>query len=144
LSATPAYWVFAFYFFKEPVMQILTNHTPARTAIPGIEHVTIAGSHMGLCHLSVWKQLMSVGNATPPHRHICEEVIMCIAGVGELHADGRVERFTAGQTIVIPAGVPHQLVSIGPESLETIAAFAMTPVLTLAPNGEVLDLPWER
>lgn len=124
-------------------MQILTNHTPIGTAIPGIEHVTLAGRHTGLCKLSVWKQLMSAGNATPPHRHACEEVVICTGGLGELHADGRVQRFTGGQTIVIPAGVAHQLVSLGPEPLETIAAFAMTPVLTTSADGEVLDLPWE-
>ncbi|WP_292931867.1 cupin domain-containing protein [Noviherbaspirillum sp.] len=124
-------------------MQILTNHTPARTAIPGIEHITLAGSPTGLRTLSVWKQSMSAGNATPPHRHACEEVVICTAGIGELHAEGRVERFTAGQTILIPAGVDHQLISIGPEPLVTIAAFAMTPVLTTSPHGDVLDLPWE-
>lgn len=124
-------------------MHILTNHTPAGTAIPGIEHVTLAGSHTGLSHLSVWKQSMSAGHATPPHRHTCEEVVLCTAGIGELHAEGRVETFAAGQTIVIPAGVPHQLVSVGPEPLQTIAAFAMTPVMTTSPDGEVLDLPWE-
>lgn len=124
-------------------MQILTNHTSISTPMPGIEHVTLACSHTGLRHLSVWKQSMCAGNATPPHRHACEEVMICTGGIGELHAEGRVERFTAGQTIIIPAGVDHQLFSIGPEPLQTIAAFAMTPVLTTLPNGEVLDLPWE-
>ncbi|TFW10317.1 cupin domain-containing protein [Oxalobacteraceae bacterium OM1] len=124
-------------------MQILSNHTTAPTPIPGIEHVTLAGSHTGLRHLSVWKQSMTAGSATPPHRHACEEVVLCVGGVGELHAGGRVERFGAGQTIIIPAGVDHQIFSIGPTPLETIAAFAMTPVPTTLPNGEALDLPWE-
>lgn len=124
-------------------MQILTNHMTARTPVTGIEHVTLAGSHTGLRNLSVWKQSMSSGHATPPHRHACEEVVICTGGAGELHVAGRVERFGAGQTIIIPAGVDHQLVSTGPEPLETIAAFAMTPVLTISPDGEVLDLPWE-
>ncbi|HJV84155.1 MAG TPA: cupin domain-containing protein [Noviherbaspirillum sp.] len=124
-------------------MQILTNHTPASTPIPGIDHVTVAGSGTGLRHLSVWKQSMAPGNATPPHRHTCEEVVLCIRGIGELHAEGRIERFIAGQTIVIPASVDHQLISVGPEPLETIAAFSMTPVLTTSPQGEVLALPWE-
>jgi quercetin dioxygenase-like cupin family protein len=124
-------------------MEILANHTTLSTPFPGIEHVTLAGSGTGLRNLSVWKQSVSAGNATPPHRHECEEVVICIAGEGELHSDSDVKRFSAGQTIVIPAGVNHQLVSIGPEPLETIAAFAMTPVLTASPNGDVLDLPWE-
>lgn len=124
-------------------MQILTNHTPAHTPIPGIEHVTLAGTKMGLSHLSVWMQSMAPGNATPLHLHACEEVVVCTRGAGELHADGRVEKFGAGQTIVIPAGIAHQLFSTGPEPLELIAAFAMTPVATTTPDGEVLDLPWE-
>jgi mannose-6-phosphate isomerase-like protein (cupin superfamily) len=130
-------------FFEETVMQILTNHMPERTPIPGVAHVTLAGSANGLRELSVWKQSMDAGNATPPHRHACEEVVLCIGGIGELHAAGRIERFHAGQTIVIPAGVDHQLISIGPQPLETIAAFPMTPVLTTSPQGEALALPWE-
>lgn len=124
-------------------MQILTNHTPAGTVLPGVEHVTLAGSHSGLRNLSVWKQSMAAGNATPPHQHACEEVVICTGGMGELHAEGCVEKFTAGQTIIIPAGVSHQLVAIGPGPLETIAAFAMTPVVTTSPQGEVLELPWK-
>ncbi|MBK4736500.1 cupin domain-containing protein [Noviherbaspirillum pedocola] len=124
-------------------MQILSNHTPAPTPIPGIAHVTLAGSPNGLRDLSVWKQSMEAGRATPLHRHASEEVVLCIAGVGELHAAGRIERVHAGQTIVIPAGVDHQLISVGPEPLETIAAFPMTPVSTMSPQGEPLELPWQ-
>ncbi|HWJ93899.1 MAG TPA: cupin domain-containing protein [Telluria sp.] len=124
-------------------MQILTNHTPEPTPIPGIAHVTLAGSPTGLQNLSVWKQSMDAGHMTPPHQHGCEEVVLCIAGSGELHAGDEVTRFGAGQTIVIPAGVPHQLVSVGPGPLETIAAFAMTPVPTTFPDGQALELPWQ-
>lgn len=124
-------------------MRILTNHATRPTPLAGIEHVTLAGSPTGLAHLSVWKQSMAAGMATPPHRHGCEEVVLCMGGVGELHAAGQVLRFEAGQTIVIPAGQDHQLVSVGPAPLETIAAFPATPVPTTTPGGELLDLPWE-
>lgn len=124
-------------------MQILTNHAPEPTPIPGIAHVTLAGSPTGLHNLSVWKQSVEAGHLTPPHQHDCEEVVVCLGGSGELHADGEVTRFGAGQTIVIPAGVPHQLVSVGPGALELIAAFSMTPVPTTFPDGQVLELPWQ-
>lgn len=124
-------------------MQILTNHTPEPTALPGIAHVTLAGSPTGLAHLSVWKQSMDPGHMTPPHQHGCEEVVLCVGGTGELLAGEQVTRFGAGQTIVIPAGVPHQLVSVGPGPLETIAAFNMTPVPTSFPDGQPIDLPWQ-
>lgn len=124
-------------------MQILTNHIPDATPIPGIAHVTLAGSPHGLRQLSVWKQSMEAGHATPAHSHACEEVVLCTGGRGELLVDGRTERFGAGQTIVIPAGVVHQIVSVGPEPLETTAAFPMTPVPTAGPDGTALDLPWK-
>jgi mannose-6-phosphate isomerase-like protein (cupin superfamily) len=124
-------------------MQILTNHSLMPSPIPGIAHVTLAGSQAGLNNLSVWMQQMAPGSATPPHLHGCEEVVVCTGGTGELHAGERVEKFGAGQTIVIPAGVAHQLFSIGPGPLEVIAAFAMTPVMTATPDGEAIELPWQ-
>jgi quercetin dioxygenase-like cupin family protein len=57
-------------------MCVIQNSELPRAALPGIEHVTLAGSDNGLNNLSVWKQSVAPGGATPPHRHDCEEVVL--------------------------------------------------------------------
>ncbi|MBC5786129.1 cupin domain-containing protein [Ramlibacter sp. USB13] len=123
-------------------MYVHDQHAPAATPIPGVAHATLAGSAEGLRHLSVWRQSMAPGGCTPPHSHSCEEVVMCDAGSGEVHIGGVVHRFRAGQTLVLPAGVPHQIFNTAEEPLVTTAVFAATPVPVALPDGEALELPW--
>lgn len=123
-------------------MHIISNMALAPTPFPGIEHVTLAGRENGLEHLSVWRQSIAPGGATPPHRHDCEEVVLCTGGEGELHVAGRVERFSANMTIVIPPHVDHQIISVGKVPLQTTAVFASTPVGVWLPDGEPVELPW--
>jgi quercetin dioxygenase-like cupin family protein len=122
----------------------VVDHTRLETAaLPGIEHRTLAGSDIGLKQLSVWQQTLDAGQATPPHRHDCEEVVVVSQGSGELHIEGRVERFGPEQTLVIPRNVPHQIVNTGSEAIRLVAAFAMTPVVAYFPDGSELPLPWK-
>ena len=76
-------------------MNLIAQTRPEATAIPGIEHSTWAGAAEGLSQLSVWRQTLAPGAASPPHRHDCDEVVMCLAGHGEVHSEGRVQRFGA-------------------------------------------------
>ncbi|HEX7374390.1 MAG TPA: cupin domain-containing protein [Steroidobacteraceae bacterium] len=85
---------------------------------------------------------MAAGGATPPHRHDCEEVVVVLAGRGRLEIDGVAHAFGPDTTLIIPAGVNHQIFSDGPETLECIAAFAATPVAVDLPDGTPIDLPW--
>lgn len=124
-------------------MSINRNAELPRAAIPGIEHVTLAGSRDGLRQLSVWRQCIAPGAATPPHRHDCEEVIVIQSGRGELHLAGEVTPFGADTTLVLPRDVPHQIFNTGDEPMHLLAALAMTPVAVTLPDGEPLPLPWE-
>lgn len=123
-------------------MQVLKNATRAGAALPGIEHLTLAGSAEGLRGLSVWRQTMQPGNATPPHSHDCEEVVLVVQGSGEVHSDGRVVPFGEDCTLVLPPKKPHQIFNTGTVPLITVAAFSATPVGTFLPDGAVLELPW--
>lgn len=122
-------------------MTIHDLQAPAATPIPGVAHVTLAGTEHGLSHLSVWRQSMAPGGCTPPHCHDVEELVMCDAGRGEIHIAGAVHAFRAGQAIVLPAGVPHQIFTTGDEPLVTTAVFPQTPVAVRLPSGEPLELP---
>lgn len=123
-------------------MNLLAQQRPEPTALPGIEHTTWAGSADGLAQLSVWRQTMAPGAATPPHSHDCDEVVLCLGGWGEVHSNGQVRRFGADSTLVLPRGQVHQLFNVGPMPLETVGIFASTPVSTRLPDGQCIELPW--
>lgn len=123
-------------------MYVIDQPAPVPTPIPGVRHATWAGAAEGLQSLSLWRQAIEPGGATPPHSHTCDEIVLCLAGHGEVHIDGQVHRFGAHQTIVLPAGVPHQIFNTGPQPLETTAVFAATPVPVALPDGSALELPW--
>lgn len=124
-------------------MPVIEQAHPHTTPIPGISHSTWAGAADGLQQLSVWRQTLAPGAATPPHRHPCDEVVMCLGGWGELHEDGVApQRFGPDQTVLLPKGRFHQIVACGALPLELIGVFAATPVPVELPDGSSLELPW--
>lgn len=132
-------------------MLITQNIEPSPSAIPGVRHSTLAGSAQGLQYLSVWDQVLEPGAATPPHRHDCEEVVLCSAGRGliilEVPGEGgsrltRTEQFAAGTTICIPRNAVHQILNTGDAPLRLVALFSATPVVPYLPDGSRIELPW--
>lgn len=124
-------------------MYVTQNSAPERSTLPGIHHTTLAGSQQGLRQLSVWQQVLEAGAETPPHRHDCEEVVLCTAGTGELRIDGGgVHAFGPNTTLCVPRDILHQIVNTGLEPLHLIAAFSATPVEAYLPSGEFIELPW--
>jgi quercetin dioxygenase-like cupin family protein len=123
-------------------MIVIEQARPASSGIPGVDHATWAGAADGLSQLSVWRQTLAAGAATPPHGHDCDEVVLCERGRGEVHIDGQVHRFGASSTIVLHRGPLHQIFNTGDGPLEIVGVFGSTPVTTRAPDGEPLPLPW--
>lgn len=124
-------------------MHILNNAELPHAVMPGIDHVTLAGSAQGLRQLSVWQQVLEPGAVTPPHRHDCEEVVLCSAGRGEIHVDGReVFRFSVGTTVCIPRNALHQIFNAGNEPLGIVAILSVSPVDARFPDGSPIELPW--
>jgi len=123
-------------------MFVISQTRPLPAEIPGVAHTTWAGHDQGLSQLSVWRQTMAPGAATPPHSHDCDEVVLCLAGQGELHVEGQVHRFGADCTLVLPRGRAHQIFNTGALPMETLGLFGASPVGTFAPDGAALVLPW--
>lgn len=123
-------------------MYVLEQTPPLATGLPGVAHRTWAGRPEGLQQLSVWRQSMAPGAATPPHVHDCDEVVFCLAGQGEVQVGGQTLHFDAGHFLALPGGRPHQIFNTGTEPLETLAVFGQTPAPTRWPDGRELALPW--
>jgi quercetin dioxygenase-like cupin family protein len=123
-------------------MYVVEQTRPSPAPIPGLAHATWAGHDEGLQQISIWRQTLAPGAATPPHRHDCDEVVLCQGGVGELHVEDQRHRFGADSTVVLPRGRLHQIVNVGAEPLEIVGIFGATPVGTFLPGGEALAVPW--
>lgn len=123
-------------------MNVIKQDGPVASPIPGVAHVTWAGQNEGLRQLSVWRQTLAPGSATPPHRHDCDEVVLCLAGRGEVHTEGSVQSFGADCTVILPKGRDHQIFNVGDQPMEIVGLFGATPVLTRLPDGSELELPW--
>jgi mannose-6-phosphate isomerase-like protein (cupin superfamily) len=127
---------------KEILMTVIAQAVPAETPIPGVAHATWAGAADGLQQLSVWRQRVAAGAATPPHRHQQDEVVLCLSGRGEVHIDGAVHAFGGGDTVVLPRESMHQIFNAGEQPLEIVGVFGGSPVSTYLPDGSALPLPW--
>jgi len=125
----------------EPNLVLPTEGRP-HAALPGIDHLTLAGGDQGLRGLSVWQQSIDPGEATPPHRHDCEEVVVVTEGSGLLEVDGVQQAFSAPCTLVVPRNAPHQILSTGSAPLRLVAAFSVSPVQAFFPDGTPIPLPW--
>ena len=123
-------------------MNVIEQSRTAATPIPCVAHATWAGAADGLAQLSVWRQTLAPGAATPPHRHDCDEVVLCLSGRGEVHSGGEVQRFGADCTVVLPRDRDHQIFNVGAQPMEIVGVFGATPVLTRLPDGSALELPW--
>jgi quercetin dioxygenase-like cupin family protein len=119
------------------------NAELAGASLPGIAHTTLACAGLGTGRISLWRQALAPGAETPPHRHDCEEVVLVEAGRGRLLVDGVVVEFEADTTLVLPAGCDHQIVNHGDVPLRLLAVFPSTPVATVLPDGQPIDLPWQ-
>lgn len=121
---------------------VVDNASLPRASLPGIDHVTLAGSAQGLSRLSVWRQAIAPGSATPPHRHDCEEVVLILAGHGTLYLQGNEHPIGPQTTIVVEPDAVHQIVNTGDVPLEVVGIFSMSPVAVCLPDGTPLTLPW--
>ena len=123
-------------------MKVVVNAPLARSPFPGIQHATLAGSQQGLSQLSLWQQIIDPGCATPPHRHDCEEVVLCLSGRGALVYGDRRLAFGPNNTVCIPRNELHQLINDGDEPLHIHAVFSRSPVEGFFPDGQPIELPW--
>lgn len=123
-------------------MSIVTNADRPLFSLPGIEHRTLAGADDGLGRLELWQQSLAPGAVTPTHYHDSEEAIVVLTGRGTLVVDGQRIPFAAGQTLVVPPRVVHQIINDGPEAMALLAVFSESPARVFAPDGTLIPVPW--
>ena len=125
-------------------MPILPHASIAPLELPGLQHRTIAGPRDGLCTMEVWRQTIAPGEATPLHKHDCEEVVVILAGRGRLEIEGKSQGFGPDSSLILSANAVHRIANDGAEPLELIGILGMAPVRVETPEGERIALPWDQ
>lgn len=108
---------------------------------------TLQGNHIaglathrrGAEEVEVWRARMDAGAATPPHQHDTEEVVVFLSGRGRARVGDDEVAFSAGDTLILPAGRVHQIFS-DTES-ESLAVMPRRSTIR-SPAGDVMNLPW--
>lgn len=79
----------------------------------------------GLAGLTLGRVTLNPGASNPRHSHPnCDEVLYVLQGELEHSLGKDVMILRAGDTLTIPAGVPHQARNIGPTVADTIVAYS--------------------
>jgi quercetin dioxygenase-like cupin family protein len=106
-------------------------------------HMTgVATASRGARQVEMWRLAMDPGAATPVHAHDHEEGVLILAGRGVAKLGDAEWPFQAGDTLILPANVPHQITCTDAE-IRGVAALPIGSVIR-DPNGQVLDLPWRQ
>ncbi|WP_169708711.1 cupin domain-containing protein [Trinickia terrae] len=101
-------------------------------------HEVIAGGRASFIHgerfsLAFWK--LDAGAVLPLHRHPHEMAPNVMSGAIELTVDGQTYRLNAGDTFVIPPGVPHSAVALEPSEVVDVFAPVREDYRALAAGG---------
>jgi len=75
--------------------------------------------------LTLGRVILKPGASNPRHSHPnCDEVLYVLSGRLQHETGGEITILEAGDTLAIPAGVPHQAHNIGSENADTIVAYS--------------------
>ena len=73
---------------------------------------------------------IETGNRLAEHTDSAEEVLYVVAGEAEAQVGDERRRLTAGDLAVIPAMVPHGLVSVGTETVKVVGFFSEPEIIS--------------
>ncbi len=75
--------------------------------------------------LTLGRVVLKPGASNPRHSHPnCDEVLYVLKGRLQHETGGEITILEAGDTLAIPAGVPHQAVNIGTEDADTMVVYS--------------------
>ncbi|XP_057782608.1 auxin-binding protein T85-like [Salvia miltiorrhiza] len=105
-----------------PIVRNISEMGEDSYGLPGLSHITIAGSIMhGFKEVEVWHQTLGPGAGTPIHRHSCEEIFVVLEGSGTLYlaSNSHLKHpgtpqhlpFSSNSTFHIPVDNAHQVVN---------------------------------
>jgi mannose-6-phosphate isomerase-like protein (cupin superfamily) len=104
-------------------MRVVRNRVIDGSGTEGMFAGGLATPSRGATDVSVIKQGASPGAANPLHSHDREEVMVQLVGASTVTLGGDPDlretvELAVGDTLIVPAGIPHQIQNTGQERAE--------------------------
>jgi quercetin dioxygenase-like cupin family protein len=90
----------------------------------GVTTRMLVSSVAGSSQLTIFEQWCDPGHGAPVHVHAVEEVLRVLAGSAEISVGDSTRLVSAGESVIVPAGVAHGFVNATAETLHTMAILA--------------------
>ncbi|MCB1148569.1 MAG: cupin domain-containing protein [Chlamydiia bacterium] len=122
----------------------VVSHEGLRSfGLNGVSLTGVATESLGSSEFEVWRSQMGPGSCTPLHCHDTEEIMIYLEGKGKAWtAEGEVE-FEAPCTLILPAGVPHQIFNTGEAPTDAVVILGLHSHI-VNDQGKEMPLPWRR
>ena len=91
---------------------------------PGVTTRMRVSAVSGAKQLCVFEQWCAPGKGAPTHLHAVEEVLTVLEGQAEFWIADQEQTLTAGQSMIVPAGVKHGFRNAGAGTLHVLATLA--------------------
>ncbi|MFD8980432.1 cupin domain-containing protein [Streptomyces sp. NPDC059564] len=123
-------------------MHVISVSPDDVTVSPNATMTGLAAPSRGSRELSTWHVDMPAGATGPEHSVSREQVWLLTAGSLEVTCDGRTEKVTAGQTLVLPPDVLRRIHAA--QSFEAYVVMRADGVAAVPGTEGTRVLPWAR
>jgi len=101
------------------MQKISWSAIPATEVYPGIARQAVDGERQ-----SMVRYVYQPGSVFPEHHHPEEQITLVISGQIEFTAGGVTITLRAGESAIIPSGIPHGAHVVGDQTVETFNALS--------------------
>jgi mannose-6-phosphate isomerase-like protein (cupin superfamily) len=101
---------------------------------PGVQTRMLVSALNGAAQLCIFEQQVAPGTGAPTHSHPVEEVLTVREGEAEMWIGETHVEVLAGQSLLIPAGLPHGFRNSGTGTLHVQAVLASS-IFEAVPEG---------
>ncbi|MEU0392675.1 VOC family protein [Streptomyces sp. NPDC006208] len=127
---------------ENTALHVITPASESVTVSPNAAMTGLAAPSRGSAELSTWTVAMEAGATGPEHSISREQVWTVTAGALEVTCDGRTEKVSAGQTLILPADRIRRIHA--PEQAEAHISMRSDRVASVPGTEGSRELPWAR
>lgn len=127
---------------ESAAVQVVAPSGDDVTVSPNATMTGLAAPSRGSAELSTWTVEMEAGATGPEHSISREQVWTVTAGALEVTCDGRIEKVSAGQTLILPPALVRRIHA--PERAEAHVSMRSDGVASVPGTEGTRELPWAR
>jgi quercetin dioxygenase-like cupin family protein len=101
----------------------------------------LATRSLGSSEVALWNHVLDPGAEVPLHWHDHDQVIYVRSGSGRVIVGDEEVAVTAGDVVVAPGHIPHQVCAAAEEALDTLVAMPAA-LKSFRPDGSDIETPW--